>query len=163
MENFENTYQENYRMLFSLSLRIIGDEDDVRDIIQEVFIDYYEKISASILISNTKNWLARATINKSIDLLRKRKKKSDLSEIENHHGETEEEFLAKTQRKFIIKKALTKLNDKERKLAILYSEGFSYMEMAEILNINYASVGKKLARTLDKIRKTLKSNDYEMF
>lgn len=51
---------------------------------------------------------------------------------------------------------VSKLDGKEQSMIVLYSEGYSYKEIAEITEINFNSVGKTLSRILDKLRK-----DYE--
>ena len=63
----------------------------------------------------------------------------------------------------VVRKALTMLGAQEMLLAVLYSEGFSYKEMAELTGIKYASVGKTLARTLQKLKVILNKMNYEMY
>lgn len=158
MEHFDETYKDNYRKLLALSLKITSCVEDSYDVIQEVFVDYYVKMQSSNDISDVRHWLIRATINKSIDCLRKRKKTSDFSEIETL-SDTETDKTDDNHRDFFLAKAMEILNNKEKELVALYSEGFSYMEISEILNIKFNSVGKKLSRSLDKIRKNLKTSD----
>lgn len=148
--------------MFSIAYKMVGDEDVVRDIIQEIFVYYYEKVENGSKILQTKSWLLRATVNKSIDYLNRRKKQLELSTI--HHVESEEnENLEQQQRQEILRNALRKLSSQEMKLAILYSEGFSYKEMSEISGIKLNSIGKTLSRTLQKLKTILKQMNYEMY
>lgn len=48
---------------------------------------------------------------------------------------------------------ISKLDDKDQSLVVLYSEGYSYKEIAEITGINFNSVGKTLSRILEKLRR----------
>jgi RNA polymerase sigma-70 factor (ECF subfamily) len=59
--------------------------------------------------------------------------------------------------------ALVKLKPRDRMLAVLYSEGLSYKEMAEATGIRFASVGKLLSRTLEKIEMNFKDQGYELY
>ena len=70
---------------------------------------------------------------------------------------------AKYDDRKMIQQALSQLPPKERQLAVLYSEGFSYKEMSEIVDIRFSSVGKTLSRVINKLYDILKSNGYETF
>jgi len=58
---------------------------------------------------------------------------------------------------------LKRLTKDESVLAILYSEGCSYKEIAEITGIRLTSVGKTLSRTLMKLGNELKKMKYELY
>jgi len=49
------------------------------------------------------------------------------------------------------------------KIVILYSEEYSYKEIAKIAEINFSSVGKTLSRTLQKLKEILITMNYEMY
>ena len=66
------------------------------------------------------------------------------------------------ERKAIVGKALSTLKTNERAMAVLYSEGLSYREIAEVTGINPASTGKMLSRILKKVESELKRLGYEM-
>jgi RNA polymerase sigma-70 factor (ECF subfamily) len=63
----------------------------------------------------------------------------------------------------IIQQALSQLSPQDRQLAVLYSEGFSYKEISDIMGIRFSSVGKTLSRVINKLYGILKSNGYETF
>ena len=65
--------------------------------------------------------------------------------------------------KTVILQALSKLNPQEKALAVLYSEGLSYQEMASVTGIKFSSIGKTLSRTLIKLEQELKKHRYEMY
>jgi RNA polymerase sigma-70 factor (ECF subfamily) len=52
-----------------------------------------------------------------------------------------------------ILNAIAHLNEKEQTLVVLYSEGYSYKEIAEMTGRNLSSIGKTLSRIMDKIKK----------
>lgn len=148
--------------MYRLAVKIVRDENVVSDIIQEIFTSYYEKTQRGISISQCQNWLLRATINKCIDHLKREKRFTDITSLE-YLEEEADDFLHLKQQRIVLQKALSLLNTKEMKLAVLYSEGFSYKEMAELIGVNYVSVGKMLARTLKKLKEILKRMNYEMY
>jgi len=55
-----------------------------------------------------------------------------------------------------------KLKEHERLVVILYSEGLSYKEIAEVSGVKFTSVSQNLSRALDKLRPLLKNHYYEM-
>lgn len=160
MAIFEDIYQGNYRKIFCVAYKIIGDEDVVRDIVQEIFVSYYEKNQNGTEIFHPQNWLFKSAVNKSIDYVKRNRKHVGLDDLEQFESENDEQFDMR-QREMVLRKALEKLKANEIKLAVLYSEGFSYREIAELSGVNFTSVGKMLSRTLLKLKKILKQMNYD--
>ena len=158
MNDFESTYSENYPKMFCIARKMVNDADDAGDIVQEVFVYYFEKLQNGHTVHHPHSWLVRVTINKCVDCLKQKKKRVPLSEAGKLA--TGEENLQTDE---ILWQAIAKLKPLEMKLIILYSEGYSYKEMAQITEINFSSVGKTLSRTLHKLKEILKSLNYEMY
>jgi RNA polymerase sigma-70 factor (ECF subfamily) len=140
---------------------MIGDKDGASDIVQEVFIDCLQKLRNGLVLDDAKSWLYRITYIKCIDHFRKRQRLQEIKlmmdiEIEDKQNDSQE-------MKTVIKKALSKLKPQEKVLAVLYSEGLSYKEMASVTGIKFSSIGKTLARTLAKLEQELKNHRYEMY
>ena len=151
---FEITYRSNYHRLFRIAAKMLCDTDAARDIIHDVFMAYYFVLNDKKVIKDTKNWLIRCTINKGVDFLRKNKKIVSDGNIvkENNAIQSIDNQLDLIS----ISNLISKLDGKDQSLVVLYSEGYSYKEIAEITNINFNSVGKTLSRILEKLRR-----DYE--
>ena len=151
---FEITYRSNYHRLFRIAAKMLCDTDAARDIIHDVFMAYYFVLNDKKVIKDTKNWLIRCTINKGVDFLRKNKKIVSDGNIvkENNAIQSIDNQLDLIS----ISNLISKLDAKDQSLVVLYSEGYSYKEIAEITNINFNSVGKTLSRILEKLRR-----DYE--
>ena len=158
MNNFETTYKENYRKMFYVAKKIVNDEDAIRDIIQEIFICYYEKLQQGIEIQAPKSWLIRAAINKCIDYINRSKKHVKINTISQI--EEEETDTSKYQSEIILQQAISKLKPLEIKIVLLYSENYSYKEISQIAEINFSSVGKTLSRTLKKLKSILEKMNY---
>ena len=144
---FEKTYQSYYPKLFRIATKMLKATEDAKDVVQDVFTAYYFAMNNEKVIRDTKNWLVRSTINKGIDYKRKTARtitmESPLTDTnESPHDEVSD-----------ILDAIDHLNEKEQTLVVLYSEGYSYKEIAEITGRNYHSIGKTLSRILDKIKK----------
>ncbi len=160
MYSFEEIYDENYEALSRFAVKITGSSDGAKDIMQEVFIDFFNKKNNGYEILNPKTWLYRVTFNKCIDNNRRFR---HLKRIGPDNENISDPDISEQQyEKDVIRSALSKLRKTERNLAVLYSEGLSYKEISEATGIRFTSVGKMLARTLKKIRKELKKQGYEM-
>ena len=161
MNDFESTYRENYPKMFGIAIKMVNDKDVASDIVQEVFVYYFEKMENGHTIQHPQSWLIRATINKCVDDLKRRKKHTTLSAATDLADE--EKVFEIQQTDVILKQAIAELKPLEMKLIMLYSEGYSYKEIAQITEINFTSVGKTLSRTLHELKEILKRLNYEMY
>ncbi len=161
MITFEEIYAENHVTMFRVARKMIGDGDAVSDILQDVFTDLFQKLKNGNDILRPKSWLYRATCNKCIDRIRRKRHLADLSAAVNYP--VEQEPIENQDIRIAVRAALSCLNPRERMLAVLYSEGMSYKEMAEATGIKPASIGKKLSRTLGKIEKEFKDQGYVLY
>ena len=144
--------------MFSIACKMVNDKDIASDIVQDVFMYYYEKSQEGHVIENPRSWLLRATINKCIDHSTYRKsfiKLDDLSPID----EPQDDDLNKDQSEAIVRNALRQLKSQEEmQLVVLYSEGYSYKEISDITGMKFTSIGKTLSRTLKKLKGILIKN-----
>ncbi|NOX46690.1 MAG: sigma-70 family RNA polymerase sigma factor [Chlorobi bacterium] len=147
-------------LLYRLACKMVNDIDSASDIVQEVFIYLHEKLQDGHQVNHLRGWLSKAVYNRCIDYLRKPKRNVGLKSLKNHS--TENAALEVAETKTAINEALDKLNLNEKTLAILYSEGFSYKEMAEISGIKMSSIGTTLSRTLKKLKKELTLMGHEL-
>ena len=147
--------------MYRVASRMVGNSEDVSDIIQEIFIDFFNKTNNGNIIHHPKSWLFRATINKCIDKQRSRKRFHNLDSLGEYKSEVG--IVENQEMKDAIFLAISKLNPQEKILATLYSEGLSYKEIAEVTGIKFSSIGKMLSRTLKKMEKELKNQRYDLY
>ena len=158
MEQFDIIYKENYAKMFSIAKKMVNDKDAACDIVQDIFMYYYEKLREEYVVERPQNWLLRATINKCIDYSAAQKDFLHLDSLGPVEEQQEDDF-EKKQSEAIVRKALRQLKSKEEmQLVLLYSEGYSYKEISEITGIRLTSVGKTLSRTLKKLKELLIKN-----
>lgn len=146
---FEKTYRSYYPKLFRIATKMLQDPEVAKDVVQDVFTTYCFAMSNEKVIRDTKNWLVRSTINKGIDYKRKAARTVTM---EKPMCETGEQTLDEASD---ILNAIAHLNEKEQTLVVLYSEGYSYKEIAEMTGRNLLSIGKTLSRILDKLKKSM--------
>ena len=133
---------------------MLCDTDAARDVVHDVFMAYYFVLDDKKVIKDAKNWLIRCTINKGVDFLRKNKR--NISDETVEKSENTSQTIDNQLDIISISNLISKLDSKDQSLVVLYSEGYSYKEIAEIIGMNFNSVGKTLSRILKKLRR-----DYE--
>jgi RNA polymerase sigma-70 factor (ECF subfamily) len=161
LNSFDKIYNENYLLLYRLACKMVKDTDVAADIVQEVFIYLYEKMQKGYQVNYLRSWLSKAIYNRSIDYLCKPKGNVNLKSL--NISNSENISLENEETKQAITNALETLGSNEKLLAILYSEGFSYKEMADISGIKLSSIGKTLSRTLIKLKKELTTQGHELY
>ena len=151
---FELTYRSNYQRLFRIAAKMLRDTDAARDVVHDVFMAYYFVLDNRKVVNDSKNWLIRCTINKGVDFLRKNKK--IISDETAVRQDNTSQNIDNQIDLMSLSNLISKLDGKDQSLVVLYSEGYSYKEIAEITTMSFNSVGKTLSRILEKLRR-----DYE--
>lgn len=161
MDSFDKLYYDNYNRMYRIAVKMVGDTDSASDIVQEVFICLFDKLKSGYAILCVGSWLYKATFNKCCDNIKKQKKFGSLDLVKNY--EIEDEPIENKETKEVIQQALSSLKPQERILMVLYSEGLSYKEIAEVSGTKSSSIGKTISRTLEKLGKKLKTFHYELY
>lgn len=139
---------------------MIGDRGSVDDVLQDVFIQFHNSLANFRGDSSVRTYLSRIAVNKSLDLLRRRKRwhKRFLSRDETPILEVtnEPDHAEASDRKKLVWSAIDALPDAQRSVVVLRMiEGFSTEETAELLEIEYGTVLSRLSRGLGKLRTKL--------
>lgn len=160
MNTFEEIYQEHYKTMYGVAIKLVYDKDVVVDIVQDTFICLYEKLQSGAEIEYVKSWLYKTTLNKSIDYCKKKKCFEAIGEYINY--EDHQESFEQKESKAIMRLCINKFKMADRKVLILYSEGLSYRDIAEVTGIKETSVGKTLSRLLKKLEQEYKKRHHEV-
>jgi RNA polymerase sigma-70 factor (ECF subfamily) len=164
--SFDEVYTKHYNELRRFGRHLNVPVDKCEDLTQEVFLRFFLEIKKDIVFDNPRAWLYKVLLN-----LFRTQIRTDIRELNDPEVwlKTEEpgtdfhEEYATTEKQRIVMEMLEKLSAKEKEILLLYHNGFSYSEMAEILEINPKSVGKTLVRAIQSLKKTLKIQYHEMF
>ena len=128
-------YKLYYKSMYSVSLRIVNNEVEAEDIMQESFLKAFKKIDSYKGEVSFGAWLKKIVINRSLDHLKKKKVKFEevnlLSIQFGEESETYDEIDVES-----IKMAIRKLPDNYRTILSLYLiEGYDHEEISQILGI----------------------------
>jgi len=151
--NFDKIYSEYFTSIYKFIFRTIGDGEQANDITQETFIKFYHYLTANNEIRNPKAWLYRVAVNMCKNYMRRRSTYHQVINTvaePNNPSEDVELTLIKEEKKKLVRAALAKLSKRDQILLQLYNDGFSYSEMAEIMHLKKASIGKFLSRAIEK-------------
>ena len=149
-------YRRYYRGMFSVSMRILNNSAEAEDAMQEAFIAAFKQLGTFRGEVTFGSWLKRIVVNRSIDLLRKRKiQYDDLSKLSDSIEEQTEQHYEEITPE-MIKKAIAGLQDNYRiVLSLFLLEGYDHDEIAEILKISNGSSRIIYHRAKDKLKQTL--------
>ena len=144
------------KAMYSVSLRIVNDDTEAEDVLQEAFLDAFTRLDTFRGETTFGLWLKQIVINKSINQLRKRKAEFvsidgiDVSDEVEYH---EEDFQYRVNE---IKEAVKKLPDGYRVVITLYLfEGYDHEEIAHILKISEATSRSQYMRAKTKLNSLL--------
>ncbi len=154
-DNFDKIVRENYRNVYSLALRIVGNEADAEDITQEVFMKFYKSSEVFRGDSKTSTLLYKITYNHSIDFTRKRKiPKMELNEETTQILDSESERTIEREEQFEqLERAISLLPIEEQTIITLfYIEEKSVEEVSKIVSLSIANTKVKLHRIRKKLQ-----------
>ena len=145
--------------------RIIGNWNEAEDLTQDVFFKAYENINSFNPKLKFSSWLYRIAHNESVNFIKKHyrfKQVEFKDEIKNKliiDKNIVEKLIEKDSAK-LVNVCLIELKTTDREiLELFYFEQKSYLEIADILEISVNSVGPKIKRAKDKLKKILKERN----
>lgn len=152
-------YKLYSRAMFNVCLRMVKDELDAEDVLQNAFVDVFTKIGTFKFESSIGAWVKRIVVNNCINFLKKKRMQFEPFE-ERHTLVAEEEPDGNHAGLSVeaIMKALFELPDGYRVVFSLYLlEGYDHQEIAEILGITEATSKSQYSRAKRKIKELLQS------
>ncbi len=167
---FENEFMPHINSMYNFAYRLTFDEDDAKDLVQDTYLKAFRFITSFQAGTNAKAWLFRILKNSFINDFRKKSKqpaKVDYQEVENFYNSDDidesitTDLRVETVQDMIgdeVAIALNALDVDFRTVIILCDlEGFTYEEMAKILDIPIGTVRSRLHRARNLLKEKLKS------
>jgi RNA polymerase sigma-70 factor (ECF subfamily) len=152
-------------MVFTLSLKLLGDREEAEEVAQDVFVKCYKSLSKYKNESKFSTWLYRIAYNTNMDVLRARKRTIPLVEvldINHNYQETSKDalqFLIENDKRNALQDAIASLSKEEQVILLLYYyEEIPLKEISEIVNLSESNVKVKLHRSRKHIYQLLENN-----
>lgn len=168
---FEELVYRYDRSVLSIALKYSNNEDDAKDLYQEVFIRVYRSIKGFRFQSEFSTWLFRITTNVCLTYKSKSKEHlkvsidKDYDDEANEIRETKElvydglspeEISSGADLGEIVNAAVESLSPKQKMTFVLkHYEGYKIREIAEMLNCKEGTVKKYLFDATKNLRKKL--------
>lgn len=142
---------------------IVHDHDQAADAVQNAFIKAYTNLRSFKVERKFSSWIYRITHNESINIIKKHKREfrpdddSWFDLIEDMRIKADEQVDNQILGKE-LQLAIAKLPSKYREPFVLHThEQMSYEEVGEVLRLPVPTVGTRIHRAKDKLRKELAS------
>jgi RNA polymerase sigma-70 factor (ECF subfamily) len=158
-----------HKQVIKTAFHFVQNMDDAEDLAQDVCIEILESAGAFKGASSLSTWIYRVTVNKSLNFVRKHKRKQLVKQFETFFRKengresatleepaVHENSIDETERRQILENAINSLPENQKTAFILnkYDE-LSYKEITEIMNLSLASIESLLQRAKQNLQKKL--------
>ncbi len=145
--------------------RLIGSEEDARDLCQEAFLKAYRGLSAFKGEARFSSWLYQIALNLCRDRMRRRRGRTlvslDALEADGHapvlrDDTTALDLVLTRDLQHRVKAAVLALPEEQREVIVLKEyEGLTFQQIADVLDLPVSTVKTRLYRGLDKLKERL--------
>lgn len=167
---FNDVLHEFATPVYSFCMRLIGNEEDAKDLSQDVFVKIWRNLEKYDETKSLKAWVFTIARNTCYDWLRKKKNLvfSQMNNIaddetsfeENIHDEQplQDEIFIQKENSEMVEKAMKNLSQDQVEVIILhYTENLSFEDISQILGKSINTVKSQNRRALEKMKKFLEN------
>ncbi len=160
----EELFSRYRSVAYRVAYRLLGNEADSLDAVQEAFIKVFTHLNGFEGRSTFKTWLLRVVSNAALDLGRQRGRRGGLlrddkqadAELELMKTEEAGRELERAELRGLLDEALTQLSAAQRCTFVLHVDGeMSYREIADTLGISIGTVMSRLFYARQRLRSLL--------
>lgn len=169
MDAFEELVRQYERKVYSIAYRMTGNHEDACDLAQEAFLRVYRNIATFRGKAMFSTWLYRIATNVCLDELRRRRRyradsldepvataNGEMAREMANHTEGPDGALERKEMQRVIREAVGELSPDHRMVVTLRDfEGFSYEEIAGVLNCSLGTVKSRLSRARHELKDIL--------
>jgi RNA polymerase sigma-70 factor (ECF subfamily) len=149
---FDDTYERLAPAIYRYLRRLTSSRVQAEDLLQETFLKLHVEWEAGAEIENVRAWLFRVATNAA----RSRGRAEQRALLRDSRHEPEQriaDFERTLGERQAIRRALAQLPPRMRQVLLLFSEGFTYREIAEIVGAEVEYVGVLLQRARAAFRR----------
>ena len=167
MDSFNQLILRWERPIYALAYRVIGQEEDARDVAQETFLRAFRALPGFKGQAKFSSWIYRIALNLCRDWIRRKRRTPvsplpddvDLSELaaEQEPSESVEDLVARRELTAVVEEAMTLLPEEQRTAVILKEyHGMTFQEIADLQGCPLSTVKTRLYQGLSVLRKHMK-------
>ncbi len=172
LDSFNQLVLRWERPIYALAYRVLGREEDARDIAQETFLRAFRALKGFKGQAKFSSWLYRIALNLCRDWIRRERRTPvaqapegiDLIELagEATPAESMEEMVARHEVGRAVARAMTLLPEEQRTAIVLKEyHGLTFQEIAELLDCPLSTVKTRLYQGLSVLRRQLQEAGVE--
>jgi RNA polymerase sigma-70 factor (ECF subfamily) len=166
LDSFNQLVLRWERPIYALAYRVIGREEDARDVAQETFLRAFRALSGFKGQAKFSSWLYRITLNLCRDWIRRERRAPvsqppeglDIIEMatEAEPGESIEDLVARRELGRAVARAMALLPEEQRTAIVLKEyHGLTFQEIADLLDCPLSTVKTRLYQGLGVVRRHL--------
>lgn len=160
IREFEAYFRRLYLPLGMYALRIVDDADVAEDMVQDAFLNTWERLEGGLEISNFKAFMYRSVRNECLSYLSSLKEKVG----EEFIPEVGEDEIDTSFRDARIWRAIDELPEKCREIFLMSKrDGYSNEEIADELGISIKTVKNQMTKAFTRLREALNSGHKPFF
>jgi RNA polymerase sigma-70 factor, ECF subfamily len=160
ISSYELLIDKYQKPVFNLIVKMVGDEDQAKDLTQDVFIKVYDKLGSFNFRNKFFSWVYRIAINDTINYLRSRKQFERLTVLNEFNAEQPVKDYGEEQRTK-LHQALRELRADHRGIILLkYFFSLSYEDIGEVMSIQEKTVKARLFMAREKLRISLVDTNF---
>ena len=166
IESFNQLIVRWERPIYALAYRVIGKEEDARDVCQDAFLRAYRALPGFKGQAKFSSWLYRIALNLCRDWIRRQRRAPvsqlpedmDAIELASETGPVEsiEDLVARRELSAIVEEAMSELSEEQRTAIILKEyHGMTFQEIADMQGCPLSTVKTRLYQGLSLLRRRL--------
>jgi RNA polymerase sigma factor (sigma-70 family) len=150
-------YKLYARAMYNVGYRIVRDEEEAQDVLQEAFVSAFKNLDSYRGDSTFGSWLKRIVVNKALNAVSRRKFEPIPENEDWDIAEPETDVVYRGELTVDrVKQSIAQLPDGYRNVLSLYLiEGYDHQEIAEIMGFTESTSKSQLNRAKAKLRELL--------
>ena len=165
VEAFLSLVERHRKSMYNLALRITGNEQDAKDVVQDSLLNAYLHLEQFEQRANLRTWLTRIVVNCALDHLRGQRRRPDLHHPQPISDVTDtavssfpdpERLAASAGWRRRVSSVMETMSPLERvTFTLRHFEGCSIAEIAQSVGIGQNAAKQHIFRAVRKIRRAL--------
>lgn len=158
-KEFDLFFKKHYTLFLSFACRYRLDEEEARDIVQEVFIAFWEQRDNFDSLLTIKAFFYRSISNRCLNYLKHEDVKNRYAEHQLQAMQSEEfiqENIIREEVSFMVRRKIKELTPREQEIILLSLQNKTNQEIADLLSLSVPTVKTHKMHAYARLRSELK-------
>lgn len=157
-KEFDSFFKQYYTLFLSFACRYRLDVEEARDIVQDVFIAFWEQRENFSSVVTAKAFFYRSISNRCLNYLKHEDVKSRYAEHQIEAMQSEEfiqENIIREEVSFIVRRKIKELTPREQEIILLSLQNKTNQEIADLLSLSVPTVKTHKMHAYARLRSEL--------